>query len=171
MSKNKSRQQKPEQENPREAPQQQRPAAHDDPTSAQDDPETPEEEALRPTEADLEAKRSVEYFTPSGEFPGPKLPEEPEPTEEDATPEIISGTSADLSSEDLSMLGPRDEDMDLGEDESVRNKDLLRKSRDAESEPEPEEELDVPGAELDDEAENRGSEDEENNEYSVGGTP
>jgi len=150
-------------------PDQQPPASRpkDDPTSAQDDPELPEDENMMPTQADITAKESVEYFTPSGEFPDPGLAEDTVSEEGDATPEIIPGTEADVTPADLDNLGPRDEDMDLGEDESVRNKDLLTRLKDRESEPEPPEQLDVPGAEYDDAAENRGAEDEENNEYSV----
>ena len=156
----KSRQQKAEQPDP---------SRHDDPTSAQDDPELPEEEALIPSQADLTAKESVEYFTPSGELPDPETAGELEPDEEDASPEIIMGTDADVTSEDLLNLGRKDEDMDEGDDESVRARDLLVKQTDEESDEEPPEELDVPGAEDDDDAEDRGMEDEENNEYSLGG--
>jgi len=150
-------------------PDQQPPASPppDDPSSAQDDPDLPEDETTMPTQADITAKESVEYFTPSGEFPDPGLAEDTVSEEEDATPEIIPGTEADLSPDDLNNLGPRDEDMDLGEDESVRNKDLLTRLKDRDSEPEPPEQLDVPGAEDDDAAESRGAEDEENNEYSL----
>ncbi|WP_298738877.1 hypothetical protein [uncultured Chitinophaga sp.] len=145
------------------------PAEHDDPTSAQDDPDLPAQDALIPSQADLENKESVEYFTPSGELPDPETAGEMEPDEEDASPEIIMGTEADVTAEDLANLGPRDEDMDEGEDESVRARDLLVKQTDEESDEEPPEELDVPGAAADDDAESRGMEDEENNEYSLGG--
>jgi hypothetical protein len=149
--------------------QQPNPAEKNDPTSAQDDPDLPDQDSLIPSQADLEAKESVEYFTPSGELPDPEAAGEAEPDEEDATPEIIMGTDADVTADDLAYLGPRDEDMDEGEDESVRARDLLVKQTDEESDAEPPEELDVPGAEEDDEAENRGMEDEENNEWSLGG--
>jgi hypothetical protein len=145
------------------------PSQHDDPTSAQDDPDLPDQDALIPSQADLEAKESVEYFTPSGELPDPEAAGEAEPDEEDASPEIIMGTEADVTAEDLAYLGNRDEDMDEGEDESVRARDVLVKQTDEESDAEPPEELDVPGAEEDDTAEDRGMEDEENNEYSLGG--
>jgi hypothetical protein len=147
----------------------QSPPEHDDPTSAQDDPELPADEAFIPTQADLEAKESVEYFTPSGEFPDPGAAEDMEPVEEDETPEILPGTDADVTAEDLAALGPAEEDMDVGEDESVRNRDALVKDTDAESDEEPAEQLDVPGAELDNDQEDIGREDEENNEYSLGG--
>jgi hypothetical protein len=79
----------------------------------------------------------------------------------DSSPEIVPGTEADVTKEDLVALGPRDGDLDEGEDETLIPKvkigpDLFG------------DDLDVPGAELDDEAEDVGSEDEENNYYSRG---
>src|ERR1044072_836997 len=145
------------------------PAEHDDPTSAQDDPDLPDQDPFIPSQADLEAKESVEYFTPSGEFADPETAGEMEPEEEDASPEIIMGTEADVTADDLAYIGDRDEDMDEGDDESVRARDLLVKQTDEESDEEPPEQLDVPGAEDDDAAEDSGMEDEENNEYSLGG--
>lgn len=69
---------------------------------------------------------------------------------------------SDVTEEDLQALGPKDLSMDMGEDE------LLLKNRvwpvDMTGG-----DLDVPGAELDDERESIGSEDEENNSYSLGG--
>jgi hypothetical protein len=148
-----------------------KPSQQDDPTSAQDDPDLPDEEALIPLKADVEAKESLDYFTPSEEFPDPGSGSnyEPDETEEDASPEIISGTDADVTAEDLAALGPRDEDMDMGEDETLRASDLLVKQTDETSDEEPEEALDVPGADEDDGMEDSGMEDEENNEYSLGG--
>ena len=69
-----------------------------------------------------------------------------------------SGTDADVTKEDLLLLGDRDEDMDLGEDEDIP-KELMVTGED----------LDLPGAELDDANEEIGEEDEENNYYSLGG--
>ncbi|MFZ6008896.1 MAG: hypothetical protein ACOYXT_01005, partial [Bacteroidota bacterium] len=70
-------------------------------------------------------------------------------------------TEADVTEEDLKALGPEDLSMDLGDDESLKNRvwpvDMAG------------EDLDVPGAELDDLNELIGSEDEENNPYSLGG--
>lgn len=74
---------------------------------------------------------------------------------------IVSGTEADVTAEDLTLLGDKDADQDLGEDE-----DLLKSRVDRIDD---EEELDVPGAEMDDEDEALGEEDEENNYYSLGG--
>lgn len=74
---------------------------------------------------------------------------------------IVPGTEADVTKEDLAMLGPRDGDMDLGDDEILRGKMQPAGLAD--------EELDIPGAELDDDNEAIGEEDEENNYYSLGG--
>ena len=75
---------------------------------------------------------------------------------------IVRGTEADVTKEDLELLGARDGDLDLGEDETVQAK--------ARVDDMPEEgDLDVPGADLDDESEELGEEDEENNYYSLGG--
>ena len=69
---------------------------------------------------------------------------------------------ADVTEEDLQALGPKDLSMDMGEDEQLlKNRvwpvDMAGKD------------LDVPGSELDDANESIGSEDEENNSYSIGG--
>lgn len=75
---------------------------------------------------------------------------------------IVRGTEADVTQEDLELLGERDGDLDLGDDETVQAK--------ARVDDLPEEgDLDVPGADLDDESEELGEEDEENNYYSLGG--
>jgi len=50
----------------------------------------------------------------------------------------------------------------INDDNSSRNEDIFRKSCQGDD-------LDVPGSELDDEQEEIGSEDEENNYYSLGG--
>lgn len=80
---------------------------------------------------------------------------------EDATPEIVPGTSADVTAEDLAMLGDPQQDNDEGEDETVlpsvrMNENIMGGD------------LDVPGAEDADDAEGRGTEDEENNFFSRG---
>lgn len=75
---------------------------------------------------------------------------------------IVRGTEADVTQEDLELLGERDGDLGLGDDETVQAK--------ARVDDLPEEgDLDVPGADLDDESEELGEEDEENNYYSLGG--
>lgn len=82
----------------------------------------------------------------------------PAPEEENDDINIVQGTEADVTEEDLKILGPRESDMDMGDDETTP-----RIIRDEDDEP------DVPGAELDDENEDIGEEDEENNYYSLGG--
>lgn len=67
----------------------------------------------------------------------------------------------DVTMEDLQALGPPDLSMDMGEDE-----ELKQRSRPIDFVGD---DLDVPGAELDDTQEDIGSEDEENNLYSLGG--
>lgn len=74
---------------------------------------------------------------------------------------IVPGTEADVTPEDLEILGPRDGDMDMGDDELLRGKMQPVNQAD--------DELDIPGAELDDANEDIGEEDEENNYYSLGG--
>lgn len=69
---------------------------------------------------------------------------------------------SELNREDKEALGPKDLSMDMGEDEQLLKHrpfpvDFSGKD------------LDVPGAGLDDEMENIGSEDEENNIYGIGG--
>lgn len=69
--------------------------------------------------------------------------------------------SFDVGKEDLEALGPKDLSMDGGDDEQLkhRNRPVDFTGED----------LDVPGSELDDDQEETGSEDEENNIYSLGG--
>lgn len=88
----------------------------------------------------------------------------PLPTDEfpsDNTPEIVKGTSADITAEDLVALGDQENDNDEGEDETVipslRMNDSLMGG-----------DLDVPGSEDADDVEGRGTEDEENNFFSRG---
>lgn len=73
---------------------------------------------------------------------------------------IVPGTEADVTEEDLVILGDRDADQDLGDDELTRHARV--------DELEEEQDLDVPGAKMNDE-EALGQEDEENNYYSLGG--
>jgi hypothetical protein len=67
----------------------------------------------------------------------------------------------DVTEEDMEALGPKDLSMDGGEDEQLKHRtrpvDFTG------------EDLDVPGSELDDDQEEKGTEDEENNLYSLGG--
>lgn len=76
--------------------------------------------------------------------------------------EIQEGSESDVNEEDLQALGPKDLSMDMGEDEQLLKNRVWpvdMAGRD----------LDVPGSELDDANEDIGSEDEENNPYSLGG--
>jgi hypothetical protein len=71
-------------------------------------------------------------------------------------------SESDLTQDDLDALGPEGLSLDGGDDEDLINRehpvDFSGKD------------LDVPGAELDDDDEDIGSEDEENNAYSRGDT-
>lgn len=73
--------------------------------------------------------------------------------------EMVPGTEADVTSEDLLILGPRDGDMDMDEDEELRARGW---------QPRTGKDLDVPDADLDGD-EVTGQEDEENSYYSLGG--
>lgn len=68
-------------------------------------------------------------------------------------------SDADVTAEDLAMLGPRDADMDMDEDEQLRARGWK---------PSTGKDLDVPDVELGGE-EAPGEEDEENSYYSLGG--
>lgn len=84
--------------------------------------------------------------------------------DEDDEIKIVSGTEADVTREDLELLGPKDGDNDMSDDELV-----LANSRVDEVEDEEEADLDVPGAELEKNTDALGQDDEENNYYSLGG--
>lgn len=97
--------------------------------------------------------------------------------EEDITPknedEIVMGTEADVTEEDLELLGDKDEDMDGGDDEEMKDAFLDNTDEDGDKLNEASgndiktgADLDVPGSELDDADERIGEEDEENNYYS-----
>lgn len=68
---------------------------------------------------------------------------------------------SDLTDDDLKALGDENLNMDGGDDEQLRNRQFETDFSG--------EDLDVPGSEDDDEMEGIGSEDEENNLYSIGG--
>jgi len=71
-------------------------------------------------------------------------------------------SESDLTPEDLEALGPKDLSLDMGDDEvqlKHRTTPVDFSGKD----------LDIPGSELDDASESVGSEDEENNSYSLGG--
>lgn len=75
--------------------------------------------------------------------------------------EKVPKKESDLTKDDLAALGPKDANMDMGDDE-IMNLSGDRYDRTGDD-------LDVPGTELDDENEKIGEEDEENNYYSLGG--
>ncbi len=79
----------------------------------------------------------------------------------DDEPDVPVNDAYTVTNEDLEALGPADLSMDGGDDE-----DLKHRSTPVDFSAE---DLDIPGSEMDDEAESVGSEDEENNSYSVGG--
>lgn len=87
--------------------------------------------------------------------------------------EIVMGTEADVTNEDLALLGDRDKDNDLGEDELAGSAELDDKDIDGDLLNEKSDvsgkDLDIPEAEDDDEDEDMGEGDEENNYYSIGG--
>jgi hypothetical protein len=68
--------------------------------------------------------------------------------------ELRPGTEADVTSDDLAILNATDGE--IGRPQNVSNEEL-------------ENDLDIPGSELDDANEEIGEEDEENNYYSLGG--
>jgi hypothetical protein len=90
------------------------------------------------------------------------LPDSPALKEDEDDLGIVSGTEADVTTEDLLILGEKDQDMDMGEDEDIRNRSGFPLGTTGED-------LDVPGSEMDDDNESIGEEDEENNYYSLGG--
>jgi hypothetical protein len=78
------------------------------------------------------------------------------------TIEMVPGNEADVTEEDMYALGPKDHDMDEGEDETLLP--LIMEGPDLTGD-----DLDVPGSDEDrPAAEESGSEDEENKYYSFG---
>jgi hypothetical protein len=76
--------------------------------------------------------------------------------------DFSTGNESDVTQEDLEALGPKDQSMNMGEDEQILKNRVWPVDMAGED-------LDVPGSELDDQNEAIGSEDEENNSYSLGG--
>lgn len=76
--------------------------------------------------------------------------------------DFATGNESDVTNEDLEALGPKDLSMDMGDDEKLLKNRVWPVDMAGED-------LDIPGSELDDENEAIGSEDEENNSYSLGG--
>jgi len=77
---------------------------------------------------------------------------------ENNSPDLVPGTEADVTMEDLENLGPKELNLDMGDDEDLKHRIFPIDFAGSD--------LDVPGTELDDENEKLGSEDEENNLYS-----
>ncbi len=74
---------------------------------------------------------------------------------------IVAGTEADVTAEDILLLGPRDADMDMGEDEELALRGWTPKAGS---------DLDVPDADLNDvDGDAMAQGDEENSYYSLGG--
>ena len=84
---------------------------------------------------------------------------------DDNEDEIVMGTEADVTPEDLELLGDKDQDMDGGDDETTGNAKVDDTDADGDKLNDAHD-LDVPGSELDDDNEDIGEEDEENNYYS-----
>jgi hypothetical protein len=97
--------------------------------------------------------------------------QEPETTEgrtdeDDDDVKIVPGTEADVTPEDLVLLGDRDEDMDMQDDELMHGNARVD-DRDLQGDLLQEDELDIPDAT--DEKDSLGQGDEENDYYSLGG--
>jgi hypothetical protein len=93
---------------------------------------------------------------------------------EDDNVDIVMGTEADVTEEDLALLGDRDQDMDMNEDELIRKEGLDDTDLDGDplneaavDEDSTGDDLDMPN-EGDDDA-RKEIEDEENDYYSLGG--
>lgn len=128
-------------------------------------PHYPAKEDIMSASSDMKrVEVDVENLTPSGKFVNAKDTKNPmsDPPASDTTVagdddlQIVSGTEADVTKDDLAVLGGRtfsDEDL-----QGRRGKKLVTGD-----------DLDIPGAELDNVNESIGEEDEENNYYSLGG--
>lgn len=93
---------------------------------------------------------------------------------EDDNVDIVMGTEADVTEEDLAMLGDKDQDMDMNEDELVRKEGLDDTDFDGDplneaavDEGSTGEDLDIPDS--GDEDARKEMDDEENDYYSLGG--
>ncbi len=93
---------------------------------------------------------------------------------EDDNIDIVMGTEADVTEEDLAMLGDKDQDMDMNEDELVRKESLDNTDLDGDplneaavDEASTGEDLDMPDS--GDEDARKEMDDEENDYYSLGG--
>lgn len=129
-----------------------------------------EEDLLNPENDDKRVNIDVENLTRSHKIPVDHIkniegtPEvEPDFTQVNDENEddinMAPGTEADVTEEDLLLLGPKDADMDMDEDEELRARGWV---------PVTGKDLDVPDADLEGE-DALGQGDEENSYYSLGG--
>jgi hypothetical protein len=122
-------------------------------------PHYPESEDITNREKEVDA--DIEKLTRSHKPNEKEIRNEASQNEtEDATPEIVSGTEADVTEEDITLLGDKDRDMDEGEDELILPSILTGPDVTGED-------LDAPGAD-DNDPDIDPDEDEENNLYSRG---
>ena len=113
------------------------------------DPDSVQEDPLPPGE-DIEDRRNHSDM------------EHPIAKNLDDDQDLPETSESDVTDEDLQALGPKVLSMVMGEDVQVLKNRVWPVDMAGED-------LDVPGAELDDRNESIGSEDEENNSYSLGG--
>lgn len=122
-----------------------------------------QEDIMHPANKMEKVAPDPEKLTRSGAYLD-KTPEKPVSSSLDTALEtdddliIVPGTEADVTRDDLIILG--EQNLDNDEEESTDTKTVLGDLGAG---------LDVPGEELDDQDEEIGAEDEENNYYSLGG--
>ena len=122
------------------------------------------EDIMHPANRMEKVNPDPEKLTRSGAYLDPRSLDKPVSASMDTAPEsdeeliIVPGTEADVTREDLIILG--EQNLENDEEESVDSKVLYGDIAT---------DLDVPGEELDDRNEELGEEDEENNYYSLGG--
>ena len=98
-----------------------------------------------------------------------------EERDNDNDSDIVMGTDADVSKEDLELLNRSEQNMSIPDDISLAKAELEHTDADGDRLNEAitdgytGDDLDIPGSELDNSDENIGEEDEENNYYSLGG--
>ncbi len=123
------------------------------------DPEMPTQKKA-PNNPDTENVGAGEFIEGSANHPGSQKPIDNEDENEDDDDEDFDDEDDDID----------DEDADLTEeDRLILDQAPLDRAERMANGFAPDDEIEVPGAELDDDMEELGSEDEENNFYSVGG--
>lgn len=135
------------------------------PIPSKDDPNEQQLNMSDGTRSD-EERLDEDQLHPSGRS-GKILPEANEVTNRDQTPEIRMGTDADVTPEDLEMLGDPDEDLDGGDDELVARGGLDDTDDEGDLLNEGIADLDTTGDELD--LPYSDEDDEENDYYSLPG--